>query len=90
MSAAPTAPLACRIAKGELVDGSGATVEVSTVWLGLNHGDRDHLHIFETMILGGRYDQDMVRYGTEAAALSGHRRVMAALADGRPPWWLEG
>lgn len=78
-----------RVAKGEVVDGSGTTTNVSTVWLGLDHGfGSGRLEIFETMVFGGRYDHELVRYATEGEALEGHRRTMADLADGRPPWWL--
>lgn len=42
--------------KGEVVDGSGTTTNVSTVWLGLDHGfGSGRLEIFETMVFGGRY-----------------------------------
>jgi len=48
--------------------------EVSTVWLGMNHAytpDEPPL-IFETMVFGGRLDQEMERYSTEEHALAGH------------------
>ena len=78
-----------RVARGE-VTFRGVRVEVSTVWLGLNHqfGDGPP-QIFETMIFGKvPFDQDLVRYSTEQQALDGHRRTMDALADGRLPDWV--
>ena len=75
----------------ELADNPGTSMKVSTVWLGLNHAffDDRPLEIFETMIFGGPYDGELMRYATEEDALDGHRRVMEDLADGRPPWWVE-
>lgn len=49
-------------------------VDISTVWLGLDHnfsGEGPPL-IFETMVFGGRHDQEQQRYATEQAALFGH------------------
>jgi hypothetical protein len=58
-------------------------VIVSTVWLGLEHAfllppDTDSpVHIFETMVFGpSEFDDNQWRYGTEAAALDGHARVV--------------
>jgi hypothetical protein len=61
-------------------------VEVSTVWLGLNHnfGSGPPL-IFETMIFGGEHDSYQDRYSTEAEALAGHDRIVAVLRDGGAP-----
>lgn len=49
-------------------------VEVSTVWLGLDHNwwpDRPP-KIFETMIFGGDLDLERWRYSTEEEARAGH------------------
>jgi len=49
-------------------------VEVSTVWLGLDHNwwpDRP-MKIFETMIFGGDLHLEQWRYSTEEEALAGH------------------
>jgi hypothetical protein len=58
----------------------------STVWLGMDHGILDEGPlIFETMCFawvgGGRVteDGDMERYRSEAEALAGHERIVAAL-----------
>lgn len=60
-----------------IIDVEG-TIEVSTVWLGLNHQwlpDRPPL-IFETMIFGGPLDRECWRYSTEEQALVGHAEVV--------------
>lgn len=56
-------------------------VEVSTVWLGLNHnyGEGPPL-IFETIVFGG-HDEVCERYATEEEALAGHARVVAELEE---------
>ena len=48
-------------------------VEISTVWLGMDHshGDGPPL-IFETMVFGGGLDQQQWRYSTLEAAHAGH------------------
>lgn len=53
-------------------------VQISTVWLGLNHafGDGPPL-IFESMVFGGAHDEDCERYSTEAEALAGHALLLA-------------
>jgi len=53
-------------------------VEVSTVWLGLNHqwGDGPPL-IFETMVFGGNLDQEQSRYSTRDQAHTGHEQTVA-------------
>ncbi len=58
---------------------------VSTVWLGLDHqhGNGPPL-IFETMVFAGEslVDEFCDRYSTEAEAVAGHERVVAALEAG--------
>lgn len=70
-----------RVAYDELDNGNS----VSTVFLGLNHqyGDGPPL-IFETMVFGGKYDQDMERYATEAQAIEGHARWVAKASEEIP------
>jgi hypothetical protein len=56
---------------------------VSTVWLGLDHnflGNGPPI-IFETMVFGGKYDQEQERYSTEAAALAGHAWIVAMVTQ---------
>jgi hypothetical protein len=55
-------------------------VEVSTVWLGLNHNwGAGRPLIFETLTFGGPDDGDMDRYATEAEALRGHEQTVSRL-----------
>lgn len=66
------------------VDIHGETVQVSTVWLGLDHGFMsEEPIIFETMVFGEVDGHDMSdvmqeRYCTEAEALEGHAMAVAA------------
>lgn len=58
-------------------------VEVSTVWLGLDHNwlGKPPL-IFETMTFGGDWEGEVrLRYPTEEAALAGHDQVCALMRD---------
>ncbi len=52
-------------------------VEVSTVFLGLNHsfGDGPPL-IYETMVFGGEHDGEMNRYSTREESLKGHKEMV--------------
>lgn len=78
-----------RIGYNTLLD----NVEVSTVWLGINHSFvvQGPPVIFETMVFapGRDYDQDCIRYCTEEEARAGHRRTVENLSDGNPPWHLD-
>jgi hypothetical protein len=60
-------------------------IQVSTVWLGLDHGltfGEGPLEIFETMVFGGQYDQEQERYSTEQQAIEGHARwVRKAISE---------
>ena len=54
---------------------SVGVVKVSTVFLGLDHGFGSHHPVlFETMVFGGKLDQDDERYSTWDAAEAGHVR----------------
>lgn len=54
--------------------------EISTVWLGLDHGwnKNDAPMIFETMVfpIDGMDDVDCVRYTTEEEAIEGHLKLL--------------
>ena len=69
------------VAKTKLSGG----VEVSTVWIGLNHqwGDGPPL-IFETMVFGGAMDQEQNRYSTETEAKAGHREMVVRVKKAKP------
>lgn len=61
-------------------------VEISTVWLGLDHrmyGNGPPL-IFETMlfVFGGAVDHVQERYSTEAEALAGHQKWVTKVRAG--------
>ena len=51
-------------------------IQVSTVFLGLNHsfGQGAPL-LFETMVFGGEHDGDMDRYSTWEEAEQGHKKM---------------
>lgn len=69
-----------RVGKDEIGD-----AEVSTVFLGIDHGWGDKHLWFETMIFGGEHDQASWRYETWDEAIVGHRRVVTALREDRNP-----
>jgi hypothetical protein len=54
-------------------------VEVSTVFLGLDHSfsQEGPPIVFESMIFGGELDGEMQRYATYDEALAGHRELCA-------------
>ena len=61
-------------------------VQISTVFLGLDHGwGRGDPVLFETMIFGGEYDQHMWRYTSRDGAVVGHLAVLDALRAGLDP-----
>lgn len=57
-------------------------IDVSTVFLGLNHqyGDGPPL-LFETMIFGGEHDQYQERYSTWGEAEAGHEAAEQMIAN---------
>lgn len=66
----------------------GIKYDVSTVWLGLDHGfGSDVPLIFETMVFGGDEDwADLLcqRYSTEEEAADGHAEIVATVAAAVP------
>ena len=52
-------------------------ITISTVFLGLNHnwGDGDPL-LFETMVFGGKLDEEQDRYSTWEEAEVGHKKMV--------------
>jgi hypothetical protein len=51
-------------------------VKVSTVFLGLDHSFvKGVVILFETMVFGGKLDQDMQRYQTWSEAIRGHKSI---------------
>lgn len=57
-------------------------VTVSTVFLGLNHqcGDGEPI-LFETMVFGGKHDEEMERYSTWKQAEQGHKQWVEKITD---------
>jgi hypothetical protein len=53
-------------------------VKVSTVFLGMDHsfGHGPPL-LWETMVFGGKYDEEQERYSTKEAAVAGHEKWVA-------------
>lgn len=63
-------------------------IEVSTVFLGLNHQFFDGPPVlWETLVIGGLLDGQMQRYTSRAAALRGHQEMCERVAETieRPP-----
>ena len=66
------------LASGEVEKTRLGVVEVSTVFLGLDHGvGNDPPLWFETMVFGGTLDQEMDRYTTWHEARCGHAAMVA-------------
>lgn len=61
-------------------------IVVSTVWLGIAHGDVDGKPlIFETLVFGSERDALTRRYATEAAARAGHAEVLEEVRAAHAP-----
>lgn len=56
--------------------------DVSTVFLGLNHGFGEKPLWFETLVFGGTWDGEMDRYETLAEAQAGHDRMVVRVKQG--------
>ncbi len=68
-----------RVAKDIIGD-----IEISTVFLGLNHGWNGQILLFETMVFAkDREEQDCYRYATWDEAYVGHKIVMINILGGR-------
>lgn len=69
-----------RIAYDEIPD-VGA---VSTVFLGIEHG---HVNgaplLFESLVMGSKYDGEMMRYTTRAEAVAGHAKLLRKVSNDR-------
>ena len=63
--------------------GVGPGVQVSTVWLGLDHSFRfdGPPLIFETLIFGGTLDGEQWWWPNRDAALAGHDQIVAEVRD---------
>jgi hypothetical protein len=63
---------------GRWMQVSDRIVQVSTIFLGLNHNFyySDNLVLYETMIFGGKHDGYQERYATREEALEGHAKAL--------------
>lgn len=55
-------------------------IRVSTVFLGLDHREVESL-LYETLVLGGKLDGELVRYSTRASALHGHMVMVSRVRE---------
>jgi hypothetical protein len=71
-------------AKRHIGDDKIGDVRVSTVFLGVDHNFDFHGApvLFETMIFGGIYNQEMERYCTKDEALKGHAEWVEKVKKG--------
>jgi len=60
------------------------TVDVSTIFMCIdhNHSGEGKPVVFETMVFGGKFDQDGERYTTYGKALDGHERMVRMVRKG--------
>ena len=57
-------------------------VDVSTVFLGINHSFYDNeILLFETMIFGGSRDEDCKRYSTLENSIKGHDKIVKEFVE---------
>lgn len=66
----------------------GGTVMVSTVFLIIDHnwlGGGDPV-LFETMVFGGKFDQEIERYCTWEEAETGHKKWVSTVKREILPW----
>jgi hypothetical protein len=58
--------------------------EISTVFLGLDHAFRGEApKLYETLVFGGKLDQEMQRYTTPEQAAAGHKEMVQRVKDAR-------
>lgn len=52
--------------------------EVSTIFVGIDHGynSKNEPILFETVVFGGRYNEEQERYATRKEAVKGHNRLV--------------
>ena len=66
-----------RIVATTILPYKGLNIEVSTVFLGIDHNFSGGVPIlFETMIFGGKYDDYQEQYATWEEAEAGHKRAI--------------
>lgn len=71
------------VARTTVTDPEGREYDVSTVWLGMDHGWGDgRILIYETMVFGPQpWNKQCWRYSSDEEAGRGHARVVEAIRD---------
>lgn len=65
------------VAESSFLDTGGEKIQVSTVFLGLDHSYNSTIPIlWETMVFGGLLNQEQQRYASFQEALKGHNEVV--------------
>lgn len=78
----PCSMIECRIGgKAHVAKTYVGTVFVSTVFLGVDHAWSGRPMLFETMIFGGKHDEECWRYSTWQEAEDGHWRAVKLVKD---------
>ena len=69
---------------GKLLRKKWEPITISTVFIGLDHqfGDEGPPLLFETMVFGGKHDEDLERYFTWQEAEEGHKRFVKKIRKG--------
>lgn len=64
----------CKISKTKIND-----ILISTVFLGTDHNftEKGNPVLFETMVFGGKLDEECVRYCTYDEAIKGHKEMVS-------------
>lgn len=70
------------VAKSKFKDTKNISIYISTVFLGLDHSHNSTVPIlWETMVFGGPFDQQLVRYSSFKDALKGHNEIIDGIKD---------
>jgi hypothetical protein len=70
------------VAQTKFLDTKNININVSTVFLGLDHSYNSTVPIlWETMVFGGPFDQQSVQYSSFKDALKGHNIVVDGIID---------
>ena len=72
-----------RVVKQDYVEGGAGQIGVSTVFLGLDHNWRatGPPVLWESLVFGTSLDGEMQRYTSKAAAIEGHKALVARVAE---------
>jgi len=70
-----------RVVKKSFLDTASADVEVSTVFMGIDHRIGRIPRLFETLVFGGALDGEMMRYASWNEAERGHDEMVRRVKD---------